>query len=96
MYMKIYSNGIVNIGNNQGNNKQLVLYDSSSGDSPSTATDFHGFGIGNHIMRYHKFYGGSTNYATIDSTGVNIDNDVLTSNNVASPASIKRTLRTNY
>jgi hypothetical protein len=80
--MQIYSNGVVNVGNNQVFNKQLVLYDSSSSDAPSTATTFYGFGVNSHVLRYqvdttsssHKFYGASTNYATIDNTGVNINN----------------------
>jgi hypothetical protein len=43
--MQMYSNGVVNIGNNQIFNKQLVLYDDSTTDAPSTATN-------SHILRY--------------------------------------------
>ncbi len=48
----MYSNGVVNIGNNQILNKQLVLYDDSTTDTPSTATNFYGFGVNSHILRY--------------------------------------------
>ena len=41
MYMQIYSNGVVNIGNNQIFNKQLVLYDTNTTDTPSTASVFY-------------------------------------------------------
>jgi hypothetical protein len=85
MYMQIYSNGVVNIGNNQVFNKQLVLYDDSVSDTPSSATFFYGFGINSHVLRYqvdstsssHKFYGSTTNYATIDNSGITINNGNL-------------------
>jgi hypothetical protein len=48
--MQMYSNGVVNIGNNQIFNKQLVLYDDSTSDTPSTATNFYGFGVNNHVL----------------------------------------------
>ena len=60
----------------QGGNKQLVLYDGSS-TTPSTATDFYGFGINSSTLRYqvasttntHKWYCGSTLAYTITNTG---------------------------
>jgi hypothetical protein len=86
MYMQIYSNGVVNIGNNQVYNKQLVLYDSGSTDTPSTATSFYGLGVNSSTLRFqvdssgssHKFYGGSTNFATIGNSGIIINNGNLT------------------
>jgi hypothetical protein len=51
-YMQMYPNGVVNIGMNQIFNEQLVLYDDSTSDTPSTATNFNGFGVNNHILRY--------------------------------------------
>jgi hypothetical protein len=100
MYMQMYPNGVVQVGSNQAFNKQLVLYDGSSSDTPSTATTFYGFGINSHVLRYqvdttssgHKFYGGTTNYASIDNTGITVNNGVLTSNNVTAPASNNLTL----
>jgi hypothetical protein len=85
-YMQMYSNGVVNIGVNQVFNKQLVLYDSGSSDTPSTATAFYGFGVNSSTLRYqvdstgsaHKFYGGSANFATISNSGININNGNLT------------------
>ncbi len=82
MYMQMYSNGVVQIGSNQVFNKQLVLYDSGSGDSPNTATLFYGFGVNSSTLRYqvdssgssHKFYGGSTNFASIGNSGITINN----------------------
>jgi hypothetical protein len=86
--MRIYSNGVVNIGNNQVL-KQLVLYDDSSGDTASTATLFYGFGVNTNTLRYqvdttssaHVFYGGSTSYATINNSGITSSNQVISSNN---------------
>ncbi len=85
----MYSNGVVNVGMNQVFNKQLVLYDTNGGDSPSTATVFYGFGINSNTLRYqvdttnssHTFYGGSTNYGTINNTGITSSNQVISSNN---------------
>ena len=60
-------------------NKVLTLYDVNSGDNPVTATNFYGFGIGTNLLRYqvasaanHGFYGASSEYARITSTGVSI------------------------
>jgi hypothetical protein len=60
-------------------NKILTLYDVGAGDNPSTATNFYGFGIGTNLLRYqvasaanHGFYGASSEYARITSTGVSI------------------------
>jgi hypothetical protein len=61
-------NGPAQFGNNTLNNKILVLYDVTSGESLATGTSFYGFGINNVTLRYqvevtsgnHKFYCGST------------------------------------
>jgi len=60
-------------------NKVLTLYDVGAGDNPVTATNFYGFGIGTNLLRYqvssaanHGFYGASSEYARITSTGVSI------------------------
>jgi len=53
-------------------NKIITLFD-ATGTAPVSATDFYGFGINGGTLRYqtdgsssvHKFYGGSTLYATI-------------------------------
>jgi hypothetical protein len=53
-------------------NKIISLYD-ATGTAPTSAADFYGFGINGGTLRYqtdgsssvHKFYGGSTLYATI-------------------------------
>jgi len=94
--MQIYPNGVVNIGSNQVFNKQLVLYDTNSSDTPSTATVFYGFGINSNTLRYqvdttnssHVFYGGSTNYATISNSGITSSNQVISSNNIMFSANI--------
>jgi hypothetical protein len=60
-----------------GGNKQLVLFDGATGDAPSTATNFYGFGINSGILRYqtqtttnsHRFYTGTTLAYTITSAG---------------------------
>ena len=58
-------------------NKQLVLFDGATGDAPSTATNFYGFGINSSTLRYqaatttntHKFYTGATLAYTITNAG---------------------------
>jgi hypothetical protein len=95
-YMQMYPNGVVNIGCNQVYNKQLVLYDTNSGDSPSSATVFYGFGINSNTLRYqvdtinssHIFYGGSTNYATISYSGITSSGQIVSSNNIMFTANV--------
>jgi microcystin-dependent protein len=95
MYMQMYSNGVVQIGSNQVFNKQLVLYDSYAAETPSSATSFYGFGVNSSVLRYqvnsnsasHKFYGGTTNYATINNSGITVNNGGLTSSSITSPSS---------
>jgi hypothetical protein len=62
-------------------NKIVTLWDGGSGDNPATATNFFGLGINGGTLRYqvaaaaldrHAFFGGSTEYARITSTGVSI------------------------
>ena len=61
-------------------NKIITLYDLSNSDNPSSATNFYGFGVNPNIFRYqvngtadrHAFYGGSSEYARITSTGISI------------------------
>jgi hypothetical protein len=94
--MQMYPNGVVNIGCNQVYNKQLVLYDTNSGDTPSTATVFYGFGINSNTLRYqvdttnssHIFYGGSYNYATISYSGITSSGNIVSSNNIMFTANI--------
>jgi hypothetical protein len=94
--MQIYPNGVVNIGCNQVYNKQLVLYDTNTSDSPSSATVFYGFGINSNTLRYqvdtinssHIFYGGSTNYATISYSGITSSGQIVSSNNIMFCANI--------
>ena len=79
--LSLYSNGVVNCnGSNAVNNKQLVLFDSSPSETPSTATAFYGFGMNAATLRYqvpaatqsHKFFCGSTQSFTItNGTGAN-------------------------
>jgi hypothetical protein len=95
-YMQMYPNGVVNIGANQVYNKQLVLYDTNSTDSPSSATIFYGFGINSNTLRYqvdtinssHIFYGGSTNYATISYSGITSSGQIVSSNNIMFTANV--------
>jgi hypothetical protein len=95
-YMQIYPNGVVNIGCNQVYNKQLVLYDTNTSDSPSSATVFYGFGINSNTLRYqvdtinssHCFYGGSTLYATISYSGITSTGQIVSSNNIMFCANI--------
>ena len=58
-------------------NKVVALYDLSPNESPSTAVNFYGLGIGASLMRYncpynsvHMFYGGSNIIATLSSTSL--------------------------
>jgi hypothetical protein len=65
--LKIYANGVLNVGNNIAKNKMLSLFDSSHGEDISTATNFFGFGVNSNVLRYqlpiatnsHRFYCGS-------------------------------------
>ena len=41
--LKIYANGVLNVGNNIAKNKILSIYDSGSGEDVSTAINFYGF-----------------------------------------------------
>ncbi len=85
----MYSNGEVNVEMNQIYNKQLALYDTNTSDSPVSAVLFYGFGVNSNVLRYqvdttsssHVFYGGSTNYATINNSGITSSNQVISSNN---------------
>ena len=75
--LQIYSNGAVNIGNNQVLNKQLVLFENAASDAPASATNFIGLGVNSATLRYqvnttastHKFYCGATLAYTITNTG---------------------------
>ncbi len=66
-----------------------MLYDTNGSDSPATATVFYGFGINTNTLRYqvdttssaHVFYGGTTNYATINNSGITSSNQIVSSNN---------------
>ncbi len=77
------------LGMNQVFNKQLVLYDDSTSDTPSSAVLFYGFGVNTNTLRYqvdttgssHSFYGNTTLYATINNTGVTSYGQVISSNN---------------
>jgi microcystin-dependent protein len=82
-YLQVVSNGTngyVNIGNQQSNNKVLVIYDASPSDNPVDATYFYGFGISSGI-RYqtpstsesHGFYGGYTQYVSIGNNGITMN-----------------------
>ena len=58
-------------------NKVIALYDLSPNESPSTAVNFYGLGIGGSLMRYncpynsvHTFYGASNAIATFSSTNL--------------------------
>ena len=62
-------------------NKIITLYDLGNLDNPTSATSFYGFGIIGNAVRYqvpnsitdrHAFYGGSSEYARITSTGISI------------------------
>jgi hypothetical protein len=75
--LRIYSNGVVNVGNNTVANKILVLYEQNAPDTPSSATNFFGWGISTGTLRHqvpstsntHKFFCGSTLGFTITNTG---------------------------
>ncbi len=89
MYMQMYSNGVVQIGSNQVFNKQLVLYDSYTAETPSSATSFYGFGVNSSTLRYqvdstggtHSFYGGTTLFGTINNNGFTSNGVVISANN---------------
>jgi hypothetical protein len=61
-------------------NKIVTLYDGASGDNPLNASSFYGFGISSGVLRYqvfgtgdsHTFFGGSSEYARITSTGISV------------------------
>jgi hypothetical protein len=75
--MSIYANGATNIGGNVISNKILAIYDPGVSDTPSTATNFYGFGVNTLTLRYqvpqtnhsHRFYCSTTNAYTITNTG---------------------------
>ena len=89
--LSIYSNGVINCNaSNAVNHKQLVLYESGAADTPSTATNFYGFGINSQTLRYqvaqtthtHKFYCGSTLGFTITNTGGSPTSDLRFKSNI--------------
>ena len=58
-------------------NKVVAMYDLSPNESPSTAVNFYGLGVGASLMRYncpynsvHTFYGASNAIATFSSTSL--------------------------
>jgi hypothetical protein len=61
-------------------NKVITMYDNNNADNPFNATNFYGFGRNTNLLRYqvndtgaaHTFFGGTTEYARITSTGVSI------------------------
>ena len=88
--LMVYKNGIVQVNNNAANNKMLVLYEQAITDTPSTATNFFGFGINTNTLRYqvpaatnsHKFYCGSTISYTISNGVGNSGSDIRFKSNV--------------
>jgi hypothetical protein len=82
----VYSNGVVNANsNNQVWNKLLCLYEVNAADTPLTATNFYGLGINSNTLRYqvastsagHTFYGSTTQYATINNSGMTLNGDFI-------------------
>ena len=77
--LKIYANGVVNVGAISNANKMLVLHDLATSDAPASATNFYGLGVstGSNTLRYqvpttnqfHRFYCGTTLGFTITNTG---------------------------
>ena len=75
--LRIYANGAVNVGNNAVANKILILYEQNATDTPSSATNFFGWGISTGTLRHqvpttsntHRFFCGSTLGFTITNTG---------------------------
>jgi hypothetical protein len=75
--LQCYANGVTTVGNSTTGNKILALFDTSSSDTPSSATAFYGFGVNSSTLRYqvpqsthsHKFYTGTTVAYTITSAG---------------------------
>jgi hypothetical protein len=75
----LHVNGIIGTDNNV-NNKKLVLWDGNAADTPSSATNFYGFGINSGMLRYqvdnntstHAFFGGSTEFLRIQGGSVGI------------------------
>ena len=75
--VSIYANGVMSVGGNTIVNKVLAIYDPGSSDTPSTATNFYGFGVNTLVLRYqvpqtshsHKFYCSTTNAFIINNTG---------------------------
>lgn len=72
---KLDVNGTININKSlTTNNKLLVLYDTMSSDSLTTACNFYGFGINGGTLRYqsvnqHTFYSFSSNVMVIAASG---------------------------
>jgi hypothetical protein len=71
---------LLSFGYPNSTNKIITLWDGNAGDNPVTATNFNGFGINNNLIRYqvnsltnwHAFFGASTEYARITSTGLGV------------------------
>ncbi len=65
----------------------------STSDTPSTATTFYGFGVNSHVSRYqvdttHQHMDMETLYATINSTGISLNNgNLVLSTNAPSASS---------
>lgn len=82
---QLYNNGAVNIGNNQTTNKILVVNDPSSSDTPSSATNFYGFGYNANTLRYqvpsattsyNTWYGGTTAMMQLNNGNLTVTGDI--------------------
>uniref|UniRef100_A0A6C0KW04 Peptidase S74 domain-containing protein n=1 Tax=viral metagenome TaxID=1070528 RepID=A0A6C0KW04_9ZZZZ len=83
--LQVYNNGAVNIGNNQTTNKILVVNDPSASDTPSSATNFYGFGYNANTLRYqvpsattsyNTWYGGSTAMMQLNNGNLTVTGDI--------------------
>jgi Chaperone of endosialidase len=84
---QVYANGVVSVGANPGtaNNKIFTIYDPSSGDTPSSATNFYGLGYNASMLRYqvpgttgyyNTWYGGSTAMMQLTAGNLTLVGDV--------------------
>ncbi len=91
LYLQIYNNGAVNVGNNTFVNKVLVLYDTSQNETPSTGNGFYGWGVSYLTLRHqvpplglHKFYiGTNPENLTISTSGITVSGSIVSNSDIS-------------
>ena len=88
--LQAYANGVINLGtvtatSGTSINKILTIYDLGTGDTPSTATNFYGFGYNTNSLRfqvpnastsYYTWYGGSSAMMQMNNGSLVVTGDI--------------------